>query len=224
MGTRGAWANDFLKALGNTAPSEDTQKLVAAWTRAENTLAKYNPLATTFSTDTSTKFNSAGVKNYPTREEGIRASVQTLQGNHAGYSELLQGLVTNDPRRALASGGFDTWGSHTSAVGLLYASGDYREEPLKSEASGSISGGTWDDPNNAQLETTPDRNKPENERQSATIGQVTEDDIRTYAKITLGIVCIATGVIVFISGILRTDQAQAALKTVASVTPIGALA
>lgn len=210
MATRGAWANDFLHALGNAAPSEDTQKLVAAWTRAENTQAKNNPLATTFNTDNATQFNSAGVKNYPTREEGINASVRTLQGNFPGYGALEQALKNNDPARALASGGFDTWGSHTSAVLILYNAGDFRNEPLKSEETGSVSGGSWD----TQQEPTPQRALPDVSKAQST-ELITEQDVRLIAKQFLGIVFIGIGGLLFVIAIIKTDTAQSAIQVAA---------
>ena len=213
MGTRGAWANDFLHALGNANPSEDTQKLVAAWTLAENTDAKYNPLATTYKTETATVFNSANVRNYPSRDEGIRASVATLDGDFTGYAALKRALLTNDPTRALASGGFDTWGSKTVAVTAHYLSGDHRGEPLKSEEGGSVSGSDWTLPQEPRAE----RSLPENERQSSQTGTVTEEDIRGIAKQFLGLVFIAMGGLVFVIAIIKTDTAQAALKTAVKV-------
>lgn len=219
MGTRGAWANDFLRALGNANPDDNTIKLVAAWTRVENTRARFNPLATTLTTDTSTKFNYANVKNYPTRQDGINASVRTLNGNHAGYERLRNALLTNDVTAAFSSGGFDTWGSHTAKVMVTYNSGDYRHEPLKSDESGAVSGGTWDDPTPA-LETS-ERAKPENERVQR--AEINEEDIRYYLKSALGVIFIAAGALVFVVGIIKTDTVQSTLTTAAKLTPIGGL-
>ena len=46
MGTRGQWATDFAKALGNPEPSADIVNWISAWTKAEGTKARFNPLAT----------------------------------------------------------------------------------------------------------------------------------------------------------------------------------
>ncbi|HEY1645947.1 MAG TPA: hypothetical protein VGF75_06305 [Candidatus Saccharimonadales bacterium] len=49
-----------------------------AWAAYESTEAKNNPWATTYATQNSTDFNSVGVKNYATFEDGVNATVATL--------------------------------------------------------------------------------------------------------------------------------------------------
>lgn len=99
---REAWAVDFLAQLGNGQPSGETVALVAAWQAEENTTAAFNPLATSQEMDGATQFNSHGVKNYASYEDGIAATVRTLQYDYPGYADILAGLRTDDPARALA--------------------------------------------------------------------------------------------------------------------------
>lgn len=96
------WAVALLTALGNAQPSADTVALVVAWQTGENTTARFNPLATSQEMDGATVFNSHGVKEYATFEDGIAATVKTLSYAYDGYADILAGLQTNDPERAMA--------------------------------------------------------------------------------------------------------------------------
>jgi hypothetical protein len=222
MGTRGAWARDFLASLGNANPSNDTIKLVSAWTRVENTLASFNPLGTTYDNGDNTIFNYANVKNYKSRQAGIDASVKTIHGNFPGYEQLRNALLTNDITAAFSSLGFDTWGSRTTKVLGAYHAGDFTGEPLRSEERGDVSGGSWGD--NTPVPEVSERGKPKEEQinpNATTTGTVTEDDIRSIAKTILGTVLIASGVIVVIVALLQTDAAQNAAGLAAKVATKG---
>lgn len=154
---RGTWATDFLRALGNTNPDARTVNFVASWTLGENTRAKYNPLATTQPMAGGTNFNSVGVKNYITHEEGIQASVKTLTNGR--YPSILEGLRNNDPERAVNALELGTWGTGLGFT-TLWRLGDHRNEMLLSHPAGDTpetppqppwgpgggGGGSWDDP------------------------------------------------------------------------------
>ncbi len=137
MGTRGLWSIDFLKALGNTKPDAKTINLVSAWTKGEGTEARYNPLATTLNYGQNTKFNNCcggnGVKNYPSRDAGIQASVRTVSGNHPGYADIVAGLKANDGERALKGMKYNVWGTNFVYVESIWRSHDVTGESLKSE-------------------------------------------------------------------------------------------
>jgi murein DD-endopeptidase MepM/ murein hydrolase activator NlpD len=106
---RERWAVDFLKALGNEQPTPDTVAMVVAWQTEESTTAQFNPLATSQDMPNATVFNSHGVKEYATYQDGIAAAVKTLSYSYPGYSEVLEGLRTNDPERALAGLSASPW-------------------------------------------------------------------------------------------------------------------
>lgn len=100
---RTAWAVDLLGRLGNTAPTPETVAFVVAWTIAENrgdgALNRNNPLNTTQeSASTTMVINSDGVRGYATYEDGMWATLQTL--SYGYYTEIVAGLLTNDPERA----------------------------------------------------------------------------------------------------------------------------
>ncbi len=225
MATRGQWAIDFLMALGNQAPSVDTIDLVAAWTKGESTAAKYNPLATTLKYGTSSDFNSVGVKNYSTRQEGIEASVMTLRGDFSGYSDLRIGLASDDPERALTSGGLDTWGTGTAAVTVIYRTQDVRGEMLASEGT------------NEQLIPQPSLvdtlTKPSPTLQPVEVpkgipktdaGPFSEKMLATFFKQTVGWVFISTGVVILVVMAVKSDAAKEATKTATNVAKVAAVA
>lgn len=136
MGTRGEWARDFAAALGNSAPSAATVRWISAWTAQEDTKAAYNPLATTHVAGGATAFNSAGVKNFPTRAVGIAATVSSIRGDHPGYSDIVYGITANKPEVAQAGLYIAPWGSNGRSVDNIYraTSRNVEDEPLKSEA------------------------------------------------------------------------------------------
>jgi hypothetical protein len=99
---REAWALALLARLGNDAPTADTVAFLEAWQAEENTTAQFNPLATSQDMPGATQFNSSHVKNYQSYADGIEATVRTFQYDYPGYADVLEGLRTNDPARALA--------------------------------------------------------------------------------------------------------------------------
>ncbi len=211
-------------ALGNQAPSADTIKLVSAWTKGESTAAKYNPLATTLKYGTSSDFNSVGVKNYSTRQEGIEASVMTLRGDFRGYSDLRIGLASDDPERALASGGLDTWGTGTAAVTVIYRAQDVRGEMLASEGA------------NEQLIPQPSLvdtlTKPSPTLQPVEIpkpvpsdaGPFSEKMLAGFFKQAVGWVFISTGVVILVIMAVKSDAAKEVAKTTTTVAKVAAVA
>ncbi|MGH2758062.1 MAG: coiled-coil domain-containing protein [Actinomycetota bacterium] len=87
----GAWASSFLTALGAPA-SRDNLVAVVAWEAAEGTMATWNPLATTIAMPEATVYNSHGVKNYRSKEQGIEASIMTLRRPGHGYEAIIASL------------------------------------------------------------------------------------------------------------------------------------
>jgi hypothetical protein len=90
--TYASWAGLFLKELGAPICS-DNLIVVITWEAQESTAAAFNPLATTWTTADAGAFNSAGVKNYPSLEDGLQATVDTLE---LGSSTYLYGPVLQD--------------------------------------------------------------------------------------------------------------------------------
>ena len=86
-----AWARGFLARVSAPACQENLT-IVVTWETAESTEAAFNPLATTHAMDGATDFNSVGVKNYRSLDQGLDAARDTLQGgaDSYGYAAILQ--------------------------------------------------------------------------------------------------------------------------------------
>lgn len=120
---RSAWAIDLAHRLGNAQPSAETIALLVAWTKAEDVsdgaFARNNPINTTqagygeYET-----INGDGVKSYPDYEAGMAATVRTL--TYAPYAEIVAGIQTNDPERALRGMYASPWGTDMRNVERLW--------------------------------------------------------------------------------------------------------
>jgi peptidoglycan hydrolase CwlO-like protein len=99
----GYWSVRFLKSM--QAPTcRDNQVVLVAWQVSEYTTAAWNPLATTLEMPGSTVFNSVGVRNYVSLDQGLAAARLTLQRGATtfGYGAVLASLdACND---AMATG------------------------------------------------------------------------------------------------------------------------
>jgi len=135
---RGEWAKAFLGAIGNASPDAKTVNFVASWTLGENTAARYNPLATTQPMTDATDFNAVGVKNYKDHQQGIDATVKTLENGR--YPHVLHGLQTNDPEEAVNAIELGTWGTGLGFT-TLWRLGDHTNEELVSHAGATPFGG-----------------------------------------------------------------------------------
>lgn len=114
------WAHQLAAALGNPAPSADLITFLVAWQRAEGGSAQHNPLNTTQRMSGSTSYNSVGVQNYRSPEDGLAATVATLQAGHAGYAAIVAGIQRNDPALALEGLAASPWGTSAALVAQIY--------------------------------------------------------------------------------------------------------
>ena len=89
----GAWAGLFLRTVGASRCQANLITLVA-WQYSEFTQAEWNPLADTLAMPGSTTFNSAGVQNYTSLDQGLQATRYTLiNGAGLGYGAILSELA-----------------------------------------------------------------------------------------------------------------------------------
>jgi len=80
----GEWAHAFLRVMG--APTcHENLVVTIAWQAQEGTQAAWNPLATTHRMDGSTDFNSVGVQNFLSLEQGLQASRETIENGWDVY-------------------------------------------------------------------------------------------------------------------------------------------
>lgn len=112
------WAHDFLERLGMPRTAENVRAVVA-WQQAEGTRARFNPLATTQGGfEGATRFNSVGVKNYASYEDGLAANVRAITNGR--YGAILDALRRGDSAMAVAEAIRNSpWGSGDLVVRIL---------------------------------------------------------------------------------------------------------
>jgi hypothetical protein len=122
---RSAWAVDLLARLGNNAPTAATVGFVVSWTVAEDAcmqdcgysaaFERHNPLNTTQTGyGAYATVNGDGVKAYPDYESGMQAL------SYGYYTEIVAGLQSNDPERALRGLYASPWGTSAASVERLW--------------------------------------------------------------------------------------------------------
>jgi hypothetical protein len=84
-----------------------------AWRQHEGGKATYNPFNTTQKASGATNYNSVGVKNYLNREQGLKATVDTL--NNGYYKNIITAIknIKTDPdiNAAMFAVNNSRWGS-----------------------------------------------------------------------------------------------------------------
>lgn len=131
------WARAFLKALG--VPVVRTNMIVLiAWQSAEGTQATWNPLATTMGAEGATDFNSVGVKNYLSMQQGIDATIRTLMRPGWGYEAVLDGLERGADEMETAHAIQQSHWCHGCAeggyvIGIVPAVAKYYDDYVKNE-------------------------------------------------------------------------------------------
>jgi hypothetical protein len=114
------WAEDFLTRLGMPVTSENVRAIVA-WEKAEGTKAQFNPLATTRSMPGATNFNSVGVKNFGSYQDGIDANAAALMNGR--YPNILAALRRGDSADAVAQAIANSpWGTGDGVLRVLHSS------------------------------------------------------------------------------------------------------
>ena len=122
------FGTDLLAALG-LPPTTSNLRAINAWAQAEGTRAANNPLATTQRMEGATNFNSVGVKNYTSYEQGVAATAKTLRNGR--YDNVLAAFKAGNSAKAVGSAvAASPWGT---GQGLLRVLGD----PSRSAATAS---------------------------------------------------------------------------------------
>jgi hypothetical protein len=116
------WARDFLTKLNMPITSENV-RAISAWEQAEGTKASFNPLATTQSGFTGeTRFNSVGVKNYATYQDGIDANAHAITNGR--YTNVLDALRAGNSAVTVATAIANSpWGTHGGVLRVLASQG-----------------------------------------------------------------------------------------------------
>ena len=117
-GSRGAFAMAVLKGLGAPTTRENISAMLA-WMQGEHAAGKgggaaFNPLNTTLNREGATNFNSVGVKNFTSWEQGVEATIFAMSGgkNQARYAHIVAALKQgNNPQGALSALAASPWGT-----------------------------------------------------------------------------------------------------------------
>jgi hypothetical protein len=117
--SRWSYASDVLGAV-NAPGSQPNIIALLAWMKAEGGSAKFNPMNTTQTAPGATDYNSAGVKNYTSWNQGVNATASTLQ--NGSYGDVLAALRGNRGPQAVAQAvGRSPWGTNGQLMGQVAA-------------------------------------------------------------------------------------------------------
>lgn len=123
--TRIAWSKSFLH-YGSFRVEKRRLWAMVAWTSAEGSNARFNPLACTAKRPGSTPFNWNGgfpVQNYTSEEQGLEAILDTLHKGAAehGYQAILDALSADrTTAKAILEGVEESdWGTGGLALEIL---------------------------------------------------------------------------------------------------------
>lgn len=120
-----SWASALLTRLGEPATDANVQA-ITSWESAEggnwHNTAHYNPLNTTYNEPGSSTMNSSGVRSYTSWDQGLAATVATLQ--EAPYTGILDALNPgNDASGVVQAVTNSPWGTKSITLGSTPTTG-----------------------------------------------------------------------------------------------------
>jgi len=111
----GNWQTQLLGRMGLPA-TPNNLKFLTAWQAHEGGSAAFNPLNTTQSMPGASAYNSVGVRNFTSPEQGLAATVRTLRNGY--YPGILAALKSGNPTwNPLLGKNLSTWGTGSSWMG-----------------------------------------------------------------------------------------------------------
>lgn len=108
-----AFYAEVLRRIGAPVNSA-TMQFMKLWQRFEGASATYNPFNTAMPVAGATSYRGMNVKNYPTREAGIEATVKTFTQRNAkayGYHRIVTALRASNPAQAIQALINSSWAS-----------------------------------------------------------------------------------------------------------------
>lgn len=103
------WINSFLTDIGAPKTQANIDSM-SSWISHETPwppVAAFNPLNTTLDMSGATDYNSVGVKNYVSSQQGIEAIVSTIEGGQ--YNDVLMALRSGNGLCGRSWQGLSTW-------------------------------------------------------------------------------------------------------------------
>lgn len=137
---RSRWSIALLREM-KLPVTPDNIRFINAWQQAEGTRASFNPLATTMRWNGATTFNSVGVRNYASYEDGIKATAATLRLGY--YTTLVSAMRSGKSAVSIASNidALKTWGTGRGVLNVLTGGGGGAGTSAALDGSGGIYGG-----------------------------------------------------------------------------------
>jgi hypothetical protein len=137
QGRDDAFFADVLRGIGAPVNSA-TLSVLKAWSAFESGTmrnnpdsASWNPLNSTLPADGATSFNSIGVRNYASRDQGVRATIATLKSKSHYYDGVLSALRSSNAELAMREIVASPWsGTHYGAPKMRGGGWDYRSTNL----------------------------------------------------------------------------------------------
>lgn len=115
------FSRDVLRAIGAPETASNMQAM-SAWVKSEGTSAAFNPLATCRKAPGATDFNSVGVKNFQSYEQGVQTTVGAIQNGL--YQPVITALRRGDDPYAVADAiEASPWGTGGLVRSVLHSRG-----------------------------------------------------------------------------------------------------
>ena len=113
-----SFLKDVLRGLGIPNPNESQISFIKAWRQHEGARATFNPFNTMQPAENTTNYLPNGVKNYASREQGLKATLDTL--NNGLYNKVIEAIknikVDEDINKAMIAVNESPWGSKFDPV------------------------------------------------------------------------------------------------------------
>lgn len=115
------FSRDVLRAIGAPETTSNMQAM-SAWVKSEGTKAGFNPLATCRAAPGASDFNSVGVKNFQSYEQGVQTTVGAIQNGL--YQPVIEALRRGNDAYAVADAiKASPWGSGGLVRSVLHSRG-----------------------------------------------------------------------------------------------------
>jgi hypothetical protein len=108
-----SFLTDVLKGLGIPNPNQYQIQFMKSWRQHEGGKAAFNPLNTTLKTTNSQPYNYVPVRNYPDRQTGLNATIDTLKnGKYTNVINAIKNIQNeNGISNAMVAVNNSPWGS-----------------------------------------------------------------------------------------------------------------
>jgi len=105
-------------------------RMEAGWETKKGRGATYNPFNTIHPATGATNFNSVGVKNFVTFDQGVDMTAATLLSIKGYYVSLVAAIKSGDPFAAAEALDKSPWGTKGPGVRSLLTKGSFEEYPI----------------------------------------------------------------------------------------------